>query len=153
MPNRGFLFSDTNFKTSDINNHIIGMHGQILVQFFQYIPFPDAKFRTVLSHFRTFYYNGISSTPVYTIGVATLPKSYGHIVVLRKKLFSKFRPFGMKQVKTESVPAFIEKLSATGYRFNIEIVENILYIATSDKKADYQVMLQALSESFKQMKM
>jgi len=177
MPNKGILFSDTDFKASDINHHVIGMYKKVLVQFFEYIPFMPGKGRRSLwSKFTTLYYSGTAS-PSYTVAAASLPKAYSNISLRRRKrMFFSFKPVGMTRVKTESHdfnkiydlftddidkvnslellhPAYIEKMQLLGFKVNLEIANNTLYLYSTDKKADFDQMLTLLQQAFDEMKM
>ena len=68
IPNRGDLFSQASFKTSDVNNHVIGVYKNKIVEFYS-IVFKEKGDR-------------------YFIGQAILPKSYNRIVIRRKSQFS-----------------------------------------------------------------
>jgi len=47
MPNKGVIFKNSNFKTSDINNHVIGMFQGKIVEFYsmriEYLFTPEGK--------------------------------------------------------------------------------------------------------------
>jgi hypothetical protein len=176
MPMQGILFSEANYGRSDINHHVIGIYHDVIVQFFEYTPLirDKAKLKDHLRHL----YKKYKPMAKYTIAHATLPKDYSNILVERRSLpsFFSFNPAGMVKVtlewpefnkmfevyahdvdKVTSLellhPAFMEKLARLHYRVNIEIVGNNLYLYTTDKKADYQQMLDILKEAFEEMKM
>jgi hypothetical protein len=170
LPTRGQLFGKANFGASDINNHVIGnysgLSGQILIQIYNYIPVKTDK---------------EGSNKNYLVTQAYLPKSYGNILVRQKrktKLFNK--PKNLTQVQMEwdefnelyevwatdpelatsfelLNPKFMEVLQQLPFEVNIEVVDNVLYLYSSDKKLisadNYFTMLKVLYEAFKQMKM
>lgn len=173
MPRGGLLFSDSDFKASDINHHVIGEYRDVLVQFFEYIPYSRAK-RSFWSQLKTIYYHR-TTAPQFVIAAATLPRDYGNIIVLRKKLFSSLKPSGLVQVQTESLdfnkkyvvfasdmdkvnslellhPSYIERLQDFPFTINIEIKNNTLYLYTADESADYHQMMSILHEAFEEMK-
>ncbi len=175
MPNQGILFSNTNFKTSDINHHVIGMYKSVVVQFFEYVPFSPTQKHSILKQIQRFFYYG-ESVPHYIIAAAMLPKAYGNIVVRRKRTLVSLKPKNLHRVSTESMdfnksyevyassveqatslellhPVYIERLSQLPYKVNIEIVGSTLYLYTTDKKTDFQSMLGLLEEAFQEMKM
>lgn len=163
LPRRGQLFRDGKFGTSDINNHVIGMHGQCLVQLYTYC---DRR----------------SSNKTYLIAQANVPKTYGDIVVRHKKRMSIFGIRGLKRVSTEWPdfnkkydvfasdveqvtslellnPTYMEKLEALPFEVNIEVVDNVVYLyaplsseseTTSDK---YELMLSILNDAFNEMRL
>lgn len=162
LPQRGQLFAPANFTTSDINNHVIGLYHNILIEFYSYIP------RTKQSRFG------------YTIAQATLPKSYGDIVVRRKTnpfaFFVSIKPHGLNKIRMEwgdfnkkydvyatsaeqatsfelLDPLFMEKLDVLPFHVNIEVVDTVLYLYTTDRKASYASMLDILKEAFEEMKL
>lgn len=162
LPQRGQLFSLASFKRSDINHHVIGIYHGALVEFYEYIPFASQK-----------------NPRVYTIAQATLPKSYGNIVVQHRKWYQRlllWRRRGLTAVSLEwnafndkyevlaserekvtvfelLHPAFMEKLEALPFETNIEVVDNVVYLYTDDSKAQYEAMLGILKEAFDEMKL
>ncbi|HET7630021.1 MAG TPA: DUF3137 domain-containing protein, partial [Candidatus Saccharimonadales bacterium] len=133
LPRRGRLFGKSKFGTSDINNHVIGIYNQAyLLQLYTYDPNPN-------------------NAGSYLIAQTNLPKSYGDIVVRRKKWHNWLAPRGLKQVSMEwgdfnkkyqvyasdveqvtsfelLHPAFMERLEALPFEVNIEIVDNVAYL-------------------------
>lgn len=162
MPNKGVIFSKSNFKTSDINNHVIGWYRDKIVEFytFQATPGDDDS----------------AGSPVFVVAQAILPINYKDILVKKKKLFN-FSPKGLRKIELESVdfnkkfclwadpqdsvssfelltPNFMEKIYALPFDTNIEVVGSFLYFYTKDvKKASYNKMLEILSWAFDEMKM
>lgn len=138
LPSRGQLFTGASFATADINNHCIGWHqgtyDRILTQLYTYKVNP-AKLDT------------------YLIAQATLPRSYGNIVVRRRKGLFQSKIRNLREVSTEWQdfnkmyrvfatspeqatslellnPKYMEQLAAISFEVNIEIVDNVLYIYT-----------------------
>jgi len=163
IPKRGRLFGRVNFGVSDINNHIIGIYNNsYLLQLYTYDLNPK-------------------SAGSYLIAQTNVPKSYGDIVVRRKKWSNFFAPKGLVKTSMEwgdfnkkyevfastgegvtsfelLHPAFMEKLEALPFEVNIEVVDNVVYLYApqkTDKNSaeKYQVMLEILQEAYKQMKM
>lgn len=163
IPKRGVLFDGAQFGKSDINNHIVGMYdGKLLVQVYSYIKDPQ----------------NYSS---YVVAQAALPKSYGQIVVRRKKgglqLFNK--PRGLEKVETEWTefnkkyevyadnfelatsfellnPTYMEQLEALPFEVSIEVVDNVVYLYVAESKSSvqmYQTMLDLLHKAFKEMRL
>ncbi len=176
LPLKGLLFTLSSFGRSDINYHVIGEYRNVLVQFYQYVPLVQDK-RKLLDYFRAFY-KPAYRIDAYTIAQATLPKTYGDIVVRRRSrlgLFS-FKPIGMTRVSLESQdfnkrfsvdatdiekvtslellnPAYMEKLLQVPFIVNIEVVDNTVYLYSTDKKADMDTMLALLQNAFEEMKL
>lgn len=158
LPQRGQLFNSATFTNSDINNHVIGLYRDILVEFYDYIPNKNVG-------------GG------YTIAQASLPKTYGDIVVRR----SKSKVFGGKikgltKVETEWPefnkkyevfasdiervtsfellnPLYMEKLEGLSYEVSIEVVDNVGYLFTNDNQASFDDMLAVLKSAFDEMKL
>lgn len=177
LPFEGILFSHSNYGTSDLNNHVIGMYRGVLVQFFQYIPLVSEKAKFT-DNFKYLYRRNKSPFSKYLVAQATLPKSYDNIIVEKRDRFQfiDYTPGDMMKVslewphfnkrfnvyatdidKVNSLellhPAFMEKLAKLRFEVNIEIVGNNLYLWTTDRDADYQMMLVVLQEAFSEMKM
>lgn len=132
LPERGQLFGSGKFGLSDINNHVIGVYNNVLIQLYTYISFGgDAK--------------------SYLIAQTSLPKSYGDIVVRRRRTGMNFKIRGLNKLSTEwgdfnkkydifasnaeqatsfelLNPLFMEKLEAIPFEVNIEVVDNVVYL-------------------------
>lgn len=163
IPRRGALFGSSKFGTSDINNHVIGVYNQYyLLQLYSYSP-TNKNLNT------------------YLIAQTNLPKTYGNILVRRKKTFQLFAPRGLRRISMEwgdfnkkyevftsssegavgfelLHPSFMEKLEALPFEVNIEVVDNVVYLYAPQKQtvasaANYSVMLEILREAYKQMKL
>lgn len=163
LPSRGRLFGRAKFGTSDINNHVIGIYNQsYLLQLYTYDPVPK-------------------NAGSYLIAQTNVPKTYGDIVVRRKKWHNWLAPRGLKKVTMEwgdfnkkyqvyasdieqvtsfelLHPVFMEKLEALPFEVNIEVVDNVVYLYAPQRQdrvsADrYPVMLEILQEAYKQMKL
>lgn len=144
IPSRGQLFGTAKFGTSDINNHVIGIYNKCLVQLYTYIPAPSRD-----------------SYNAYLIAQTNVPKTYGNIVVRRKKgilgwnfggsvrglnkVSMEWREFNDKydvyasdveQVTSFELlhPAFMEKLEALPFEVNIEVVDNVVYLYAPENK-------------------
>lgn len=177
LPSRGQIFKNGQFGVADINNHIIGMHGQCLVQLYSYKPNVDTY--TNNSLLSNNYHN---QNKFYIISQTYVPKSYGNIVVKKKSLKNIFTSIGeLQKISTEWVdfnnkydvyatnaelatslellnPKFMEKLEGLPFEVNLEVVDNIIYLYANQKDGastaeDYQVMLSVLNDAFKEMKL
>jgi hypothetical protein len=163
LPQRGQLFGAANFKKSDINNHVIGVYNNILTELYTYIPVTSTS----------------KTLQGFTIAQATLPKTYGNIVVRQKPkigLFNKHKVKGLNKITLEWPdfnkryevwastveqvtafellhPVYMEKLFALPFAVNIEVVDNVLYLYTEDKLATYDAMLTVLKDAFAEMKL
>ncbi len=158
LPQRGQLFGGASFEQSDINNHCIGLHNKILIEIYTYVP------------------NVLSTSTNYTIAQATLPKSYGNIIVRKKQggLFNRVK--GLQKISMEWEdfnkryevfasdeeqvtsfellhPVFMEKLFALPFSVNIEAVDNVVYLYTNDSDVQYEQMLSVLNDAFKELKL
>lgn len=159
MPNKGAIFNKTNFKSSDINNHVVGYFREKIVEFYTYIPYTNTKNPTN-----------------YIVAQAILPIRYDDIL-LKKKKFWNSDPKGLNRIETESndfnkkfclwaapndsassfellTPNFMEKIYELPFELNIEVVGNVLYFyAESRSNINYDKMLEILSWAFDEMKM
>lgn len=157
MPNKGVIFSKSNFQTSDINNHVIGYYRDKIVEFYTFIPSPNST--------------------NYVVAQVALPIKYNDILVKKKNRFFNSDPSGLRRIKTESndfdekfclwahpedqvssfellTPNFMEKIYELPFELNIEVVGSFLYLyAESRKDVDYDKMLEILSWAFDEMKM
>jgi len=161
IPKRGQLFGYAKFGTSDINNHIIGLYnGQLLVQLYSYVKNPQ------------------SNNKPYVIAQVNVPKQYGNIVVRRKKTFQ--RGLGnLEKVETEWTqfnnkyevyasapeqvtsfellnPTYMEQLEALPFEVNIEVVDNVIYLYTSEIDATlevYESMLDLTNKAFVELRL
>ena len=160
MPNKGVIFKNTNFETSDINNHVLGYFRGKIVEFYTYIPSTNSR----------------TGGNNYLVAQAILPISYKDILIKKKGWFN-FSPWGFKKITLESAdfnnkfclwadpqdqvnslelltPNFMEKIYALPFELNIEIVGNVLYFYTKGRgAANYPKMLEILSWAFDEMKM
>lgn len=163
LPQRGQLFGKSKFKNSDINNHVIGHWGDLLVQLYTYKPVTN-------------------TTKSYIIGQLGLPKSYGGILVLRKSFWSFLRkkPKGYQKVTTEwhefnkrykvyatdvdliasfelINPGFMAWLYDQNLKVNIEVVDSIVYLYADEcgkhKEDNYSIMLEVLKRSHKELQL
>lgn len=169
LPSRGVLFAGGKFGVSDVNNHTIGMIGNILVQLYTYVP--DAS----------------SGGVQYTIGQINLPRSYDNIIVE-----SKAKPFdlgaalsnwfsqtisrrGYKKYTFEWQdfnnrynvyatdvdrlatfelinPQFMAKLYDLNAHVSIEVVDSIVYFYTTDK-VNYADLMTILYYAHKELRL
>ncbi len=159
MPSRGAIFGPAGFGNADINNHVIGYHKEIIVEFYSYEPKA-----------------GVGMKP-FVVAQAILPKSYDDILVTEKSWYG-FKPKakGLNKIETESVEFnkkfavwagnadqatsfellatnFMERIYALSFEINIEVVDNVLYLYSPDTNIAYSDMLEVLTWAFKEMKM
>ena len=164
IPTRGQMFK-SGFYGTDINNHVIGLWGDLIVQLYTYSPDISKK-----------------SPTYYIVGQINLPKSYGGIMVLRRKpgLFNRLRIPPRSYAKYELEwgefnqrydvlatdmdkvtsfellnPAFMAWLYDRNIKVDIEVVDNVVYlyaqIAAGENR--YSEMLEILSKSHAELKM
>ena len=157
MPDRGAIFRATNFGKSDINNHVIGYYRDKIVEFYSYRP--DLKNKPKVN---------------YVVAQAILPISYHDILVSKRGWFERC-PGGLTEHSLESpdfnkkylvcahpednvsalellTPNFMVHVEELPYDLNIEVVDNVLYFYTLDRRCSYDQMLQLLSYAFDEMK-
>ncbi|MEP7205001.1 MAG: DUF3137 domain-containing protein [Candidatus Saccharibacteria bacterium] len=132
LPERGQLFGSGKFGLSDINNHIIGVYNNVLIQLYTYSPNSQ-----IIKN--------------YLIAQTSVPKSYGDIVVRRRRTGMNFKIRGLNKLSTEwgdfnkkydvfasnaeqatsfelLNPLFMEKLESLPFEVNIEVVDNVVYL-------------------------
>jgi hypothetical protein len=176
LPTRGELFTLANFGRSDINYHVIGRYHDVLVQFYQYVPIVHDKLK-LADYFKALY-KPAYRYDAYIIAQTVLPKTYGNIIVRRKSgtFGLPFRPANMVQVSLEGVdfntsftvyatdldkvaslellnPGYMAKLLDAPFEVSLEIVDDVLYLYSTDKKADFDTMAALLQDAFEEMKM
>jgi hypothetical protein len=158
MPNKGVVFRQNNFKTSDINNHVIGYLKDKIVEFYTFIPIAG-KYNTN-----------------YLVAQTVLPVNYNDILVRRRRWFWNFAPIGLRRIQTESndfnkkfclyahkndqinsfvllAPDFMEEVYNLPFELNIEIVGSFLYFYVKGRKnVDEDEMLRLLSRAFDSMR-
>jgi hypothetical protein len=157
IPNKGVLFSQSSFTTTDLNDHVIGVYKNKIVEFYT-ISFKRDQ-------------------PRFFIGQAILPKAYSRILVQRKNKFTLLTPSypNMRKLELESIafndefnvfsdkadtmttfellhPAFMEYIMKLPYKVSIEVVGNTLYFYTQSKEIDYDKLLEILSRAFDEIK-
>jgi hypothetical protein len=160
MPNAGAIFRRTNFGLSDINNHVVGYYRDKIVEFYTYIPRTDAH--------PLFKKN-------YVVAQAILPINYRDILIRKRSWFLNPAPRGLRPISLESpdfnrkffvcadpqdsvsslellTPNFMERIHGLPFNLNIEIVGNVLYFYTLDRRASYDQMLEIISWAFDEMR-
>lgn len=166
LPQYGQLFGSAKFGVADINNHVIGQYQNVIIQIYTYTPSPTNR-----------------GKDNYLVAQVQLPKSYGEILVRRKKgmninIFGS-RVKGLQKIETEwgdfnkkyevfastaegptsfelLHPVFMEVLERQPFEVNLEVVDNTVYFYTKQttlQPAYYSAFLEILREAFKQMRM
>lgn len=166
LPSRGQLFKGGKFGKSDINNHCIGVYHNLLVELYTYIPKPNSDSR---------------DRDQYLIAQVALPKRYDSLIVEAKssgyfidifdhkpKGYNKLslewpdfnKRYNVYATNVEQVtafellhPVYMEKLFALPFKVSIEVVDNVVYLYTKDKKADYGTMFSILKDAFQEMRL
>ena len=155
LPVRGQLFGQASFVSSDVNNHCIGLHKNILIELYTYAP--------------------VAGMGSFTVAQATLPKAYENIVVRRKGSFAgKLKGLKQQSMEWEAFneryevyatdieqvtsfellhPAFMEKLFDLPFEINIEAIDNVVYLYSASKDIDYPKMMEVLQNAFKELKL
>ena len=163
LPARGLIFGGASMSIADINNHVIGKWGDLLIQLYSYAETPG---------------QGLGS--YYIVGQINVPKSYlGVIVKSRKfktarkpdKSYEKFelewndfnKRYDVYASSRDALPAFellnpkfMEFLYDTNPSYNIEVVDNVIYIFANVRRVseqDYAEMLEVLKKAYDELKM
>lgn len=162
IPRRGQLFGEAKFGTSDINNHIVGLHNKkLLVQLYTYSANPGAASKS------------------YVVAQVNVPKQYGNIIVRRKGPINLFGIKGLQKVETEWTkfndryevyasnyegatsfellnPTYMEQLEALPFNVNIEVVDDVIYLYTNERDMSvetYQTMLELINKAFAELRL
>lgn len=165
IPQNGILFKDGKFGTSDINNHVIGKLNTHIVQLY------------------TFQENQKRNSPNYIIAQMAIPKSYGGIIIQRKKSFLKNiltrlpesykkhtfewsdfnNRYDVYATDADRLAAFeLLNPSFMGFLFDkdtdasIEVADNTIYVYKEVKDSsskDYESFLQIIEKSLKELRL
>lgn len=165
LPSRGVLFSGGRFGRSDINNHVIGLYHKLIIELYTYLPNTTGN---------------NSNQQQYVVAQVALPKRYDSLIVEAKQggLLSRFQkaPSGYNKLSLEWAdfnkrynvfatnveqvtafellhPVYMEKLFALPFKVSIEVVDNVVYLYTQDRQADYSTMYSILQDAFEEMKL
>lgn len=159
LPSCGLIFNSASLRYADINNHVIGKWKNTLVQLYTYSPSP-----TVPGSY-------------WLVGSLTVPRRYGGIILRHRssKDFNIPKGYERYQMEWEQFnetfevwstnlekitsfelvnPKFMAYLVDNELSFNLEVVENNIYIFTHCDRCDednYAVLLTILSEAFKEL--
>ena len=160
LPDKGLIFDPTSLYTADVNNHIIGKWGEVLVQLYTYAPVP-----------------GKTPSSYYVVGQLNVPKEYLGIIVKYKKFRAK-KPSDYDKFELEwndfnnryevfasskdALPAFellepkfMADLYDRNLNYNIEVIGNAIYIfapVNQAKEEDYRELFNVLVEAYKRLK-
>lgn len=162
LPARGLIFGKSSMSISDINNHIIGKWGDLLIQLYTYAENP-----------------GLPSS-YYLVGQINVPKDYLGVIVKSLKYKTSHKPdksyekfemewpdfnnrYEVYAAKRDALPAFellnpkfMEYLYDKNLNYNLEVVDNVIYIFANVKnitEADYAELLTVLEKAHKELKM
>lgn len=163
LPKRGMIFGGASMKIADINNHVIGKWGDLLIQLYTYAETPG---RTVGSY--------------YIVGQINVPKDYLGVVVKSKnfkagkkpdKSYDKFElewnefnnRYDVYAASRDALPAFellnpkfMEYLYSKNPSYNLEVVDNVIYIyapISTVTEQDYEDLLEVLKKAYDELKM
>lgn len=167
LPARGLIFGGSSMKIADINNHIIGRWGQqstsSLIQLYTYAPRPDQ-----------------AASGYYIVGQINVPKEYLGVIVKSRKFKAGYKPdksyekfelewnefndrYDVYAASRDALPAFellnpkfMEYLYSKNPSYNLEVVDNIIYIYAHLRditEADYAVLLEVLQKAYDELKM
>jgi len=163
LPSRGLIFGGASMKIADINNHVIGKWGDLLVQLYTYAPTP-----------------GQSTSSYYIVGQINVPKEYLGVIVKSRQFKSGAKPdksyekfemewgefndrYEVYAASRDALPAFellnpkfMEYLYSKNPSYSLEVVDNVIYIYANIKtvtEKDYQDMLEVLKKAYDELKM
>ena len=162
LPSRGLIFGGASMSVADINNHVIGKMGDLLIQLYTYAEYPG---RAVGSY--------------YIVGQINVPKDYLGVIVKSRKFNSGKKPdksyekfemewnefndrYEVYAASRDALPAFellnpkfMEFLYTKNPSYSLEVVDNVIYIyapisAVSEK--DYEDMLEVLKKAYDELR-
>lgn len=180
LPARGLIFGKASMEIADINNHIIGKWALkpaeksavktsatsddgLLIQLYTYAPTP-----------------GQSTSSYYIVGQINVPKDYLGVIVKSRKFKTKSKPdksydkfemewgefndrYEVYAASRDALPAFellnpkfMEFLYAKNPSYNLEVVDNVIYIYANIghvTEQDYADMLEVLKKAYDELKM
>lgn len=165
LPTRGELFTKGGFGKSDINNHVIGLWNNLLIQLYTYASYPANS----------------NDNKLYLVGQVNVPKTYGGILIERKKGFGGrlFPPKGYQKYEFEWPdfnqrynvyatdadrlatfellnPGFMAFLYDNYASVNIEVVDTVIYFYLENKLVlpdMYTTHLTLLAKAFKELQL
>ncbi len=162
LPARGLIFGGTSMKIADINNHIIGKT-PLLTQLYTYAEYP-----------------GVTANGYYIVGQINVPKDYLGVIVKSRafktgknpdKSYEKFtlewndfnNRYDVYAASRDALPAFellnpkfMEYLYSKNPSYNLEVVDNVIYIYAELKnitEKDYLELLEVLEKAYAELKM
>lgn len=167
LPTRGDIFNNGKwiFGFSDVNNHVIGVYNKHLIQLYTYVRAQGGQ---------------QDARKNYLVGQINVPKSYGGILIERKKGLIKrmFAPKGYQKYELEWPdfnnryavyatdqsrlatfellnPGFMAYLYDNFNDVSIEVVDNIIYfyVLKTGMRSDYEQLMQLLMKAFKELQL
>ena len=181
LPARGLIFSGASMKIADINNHVIGKWtlnskdpgadsnsaasdgDSLLIQLYTYAETPNQ-----------------STSNYYIVGQINVPKDYLGVIVKSRKFKTSKKPdksyekfemewnefnerYEVYAASRDALPAFellnpkfMEFLYSKNPAYNLEVVDNVIYIyakITNVTEQDYQDLLEVLQKAYGELKM
>lgn len=163
LPKRGLIFGGASMKISDINNHVIGKRGDLLIQLYTYSGTPSSY-----------------TSDYYIVGQINVPKDYLGVVVKSRKFKTSRKPdqtyekfemewpdfnkrYDVYAASRDALPAFellnpkfMEFLYSKNPSYNLEVVDNVIYIYAKLKhvtEKDYVDLLEVLRAAYDELKM
>lgn len=162
LPSRGLIFGGASMNIADINNHVIGKWGDLLIQLYTYAEYP-----------------GRATNSYYIVGQINVPKDYLGVIVKSKKFKAGKKPdksydkFEMEwnefndryevfAASRDALPAFellnpkfMEFLYDKNPSYSLEVVDNIIYIyapISTVTEKDYEDLLEVLQKAYDELK-
>lgn len=163
LPARGLIFGGASMSIADINNHVIGKWGDLLIQLYTYAPTP-----------------GQATSSYYIVGQINVPKNYLGVIVKSKQFSSGDKPdksyekfemewndfndrYEVYAASRDALPAFellnpkfMEFLYSKNPSYGLEVVDNVIYIyanITTVTEKDYADLLEVLQKAYDELKM
>lgn len=163
LPKRGLIFGGASMSVADINNHVIGKWGDLLIQLYTYAEYP-----------------GKYKDSYYLVGQINVPKDYLGVIVKSKKFKAGKKPdksyekfelewnefndrYEVYAASRDALPAFellnpkfMEYLYSKNPSYNLEVVDNVIYIyvgVTNVTEAEYTELLEILKKAYDELKM
>lgn len=163
LPKKGQIFSGTNIHMADVNNHVIGQLKNCIIQMYTFSKTPDVPssyFLVGQINFSKKYEGIIIRSRAASEMQLSIPCDYEEVELEWNEFNEKYQVFAhSKDVVTTFEllnPHFMAQLSDKNLNYNIEVIDNVLYIfapVNSTESEDYGEIFDVLSLAFKELKM
>ena len=134
LPNKGVLFRGGKFKTSDINNHVVGLHNDLLVQLYTYEPIRNTSILVAQINLPKSYEGIIirRKTFLATSGLPKIPSNYRRYTMEWADFNDRYTVHATNQDSLATFellnPGFMAYLYDADADVSIEVADNVVYL-------------------------